>query len=142
MGRAGYTVRNGGYGGTMEASARGTKDAGGTVVGVTCKVFDRSGPNAYNDRVDTADDLYQRLAKLIEGADACVVLPGGSGTLVELAMVWELVAKRVISSRPIILYGRFWEQVIELAAKERPRTARLVQVANSPQQVVRLVRQA
>ena len=142
VGQAGYTIRNGGYGGTMEASARGAKDAGGTVVGITCTVFDRSGPNAYNDHVQQADNLYGRLEMLIDAADAFVVLPGGSGTLVELGMVWELVAKRLISPRPIILYGRFWERVIETASQDRPKTATLVQCANSPEQVLALLEQA
>jgi predicted Rossmann-fold nucleotide-binding protein len=36
IGEAGFTVLTGGYIGTMEAISRGTAEAGGKVVGVTC----------------------------------------------------------------------------------------------------------
>ena len=39
LGEAGYAVVNGGYGGTMEASARGASEGGGAVIGVTCSVW-------------------------------------------------------------------------------------------------------
>jgi len=48
----GYVVANGGYGGTMEASARGAKQAGGRTIGVTCSIW-KSRPNAYLDEVIT-----------------------------------------------------------------------------------------
>ena len=45
---AGWTVMNGGYAGVMEASARGAKEAGGRVIGVTVETFSRE-PNRFTD---------------------------------------------------------------------------------------------
>jgi len=137
---AGFDVCTGAYAGTMQAAAHGAKDAGGTTSGVTCKMFARSGPNPYIDHVLEAPDLFRRLEILINQAHAFVVLPGGSGTLVELAMVWELIAKRLIQPRPIILYRQFWNPVIEAAATERPKSKNVIQFADSPRQVVELLK--
>ncbi|MFA5863851.1 MAG: LOG family protein [Phycisphaerae bacterium] len=133
----GWTICNGGYGGTMEASAKGAKDAGGSTIGVTCTIFDKSGPNPFIDQVIETSDLFVRLGKLIELGQAYVVLPGGSGTLVELTLVWELIAKRLMEPKPIILIGRFWESVIETAAIERPKSKQYVQFADNAEDVIK-----
>ena len=39
LAEAGYNVCNGGYNGTMEASAKGARDGGGSTIGVTCSIF-------------------------------------------------------------------------------------------------------
>jgi hypothetical protein len=135
LGKVGFAICNGGYGGTMEASSRGAKEAGGRVIGVTCKVFSRE-PNPYNDQIIEAKDVFSRLEKLVALGDAYIVLPGGTGTLVELAMVWELRAKRLIDERPIILYGDYWEQVIETTAIERPESRKNIRIVHSIEQLL------
>jgi len=135
LAQAGWTVCNGGYQGTMEAAAKGAKAAGGKTIGVTCTIFGRSGPNAYLDEVIETSDLFERVRKLMDLGRAYVVLPGGSGTLVELALVWEMVAKRLIPPKPIVLLSRFWESVIEAAAIERPRSRDLGRFAETPADV-------
>jgi len=136
---AGWTVCNGGYGGTMEAAARGAKEAGGSTIGVTCTIFGRSGPNAFLDRIEETCDLFNRLTKLIELGEAFLVFPGGSGTLVELALAWELVTKRLIPQKPVILLGRFWESVVETTAIERPRSKEYIFFADTPGDVVKIL---
>jgi uncharacterized protein (TIGR00730 family) len=136
---AGWTICNGGYGGTMEAAAKGAKDAGGSTIGVTCNIFGRSGPNPFLDQVIETNDLFTRLTRLIEIGQAYVALPGGSGTLLELTLVWELVAKRLMDPKPIILLGRFWETVIATAAIERPKSKDTVSIAENVPQVIKLL---
>jgi len=65
LGSLGYGVANGGYGGTMEAVARGASAAGAHVIGVTCRLW-RDRPNDFLHRVIETADLYERLATLIE----------------------------------------------------------------------------
>ena len=52
---------------------------------------------------------------------AYVVLPGGTGTLLELALVWELLGKRMLRRRaPIILLGDHWTPVVQSVKKAQP----------------------
>ena len=76
---SGWILVNGGYGGTMEASAAGARSEDGMTIGVTCEGFDREDPNPHIDRVVHTRDLGERLARLIDEADGYVVLPGGIG---------------------------------------------------------------
>lgn len=115
----GWHLCNGGYGGTMEASAKGAHDHGGSVTGVTCSIFGRSGPNAYLTHEVATDNLYQRVSELIDRGDAYVVLPGGTGTLVELALVWELINKRFIAKR-LVAIGPCFAPLLEIIRAEQP----------------------
>ncbi len=115
---AGFTVCNGGYGGIMEASARGAKEAGGDTVGVICSAFPGRSPNAWLDEVIIEDSLISRLMKLMALGDAYVILKGGTGTLLELAAVWEFMNKGLMLERPIVLVGDFWTGVVETLKEE------------------------
>jgi len=42
LAEAGFTIANGGYGGTMLAAAKGAAEVGGEIVGVTCSAFKNS----------------------------------------------------------------------------------------------------
>ena len=132
LARAGFTIANGGYAGTMEASAKGAKNSGGPTIGVTCTAFSRSSPNPYIDREISTPDLRSRLDKLIEIATGYVVLPGGTGTLTELAHVWELINKKFLPSRPLVILGDFWLPVVRLLENANPRCRNIVQFIDSP----------
>ncbi len=112
--RSGWTICNGGYGGTMAAAAEGAVSAGGHTIGVTCGALGRPGANRWiREEVRTAD-LPARLAELVRRGDAYAVLPGGTGTLVELALVWELRCKGLGEARPIWLLGSTWRPLCDL----------------------------
>ncbi len=112
LARAGFRLCNGGYEGIMEASARGAKSEGGQTIGITTKAFG-CGANSWIDQEFCEETHASRLGKLIELGDAYVVLSGGTGTLVELATVWEYRNKRLISEKPIVVIGDFWRSFIE-----------------------------
>ena len=132
----GFVVANGGYAGTMEASARGAKEAGGETIGVTCKAFGRSKANDYIDREIETADLRQRLDKLIEVGTGYVALPGGTGTLAELAVVWELINKGFLRGRRLAIMGDFWRPVIEVIEKTNQRAGGIVQRVNDAKELV------
>lgn len=113
LGASGYVLANGGYGGVMEASARGAKEAGGETVGVTCEAFGRGVANQWIDKEIRTASLNERLGKLIGLGDGYVVLPGSTGTLLEIAMVWELINKRFLSERPIIFISDYWKPIVD-----------------------------
>ncbi|MBW7988620.1 MAG: LOG family protein [Planctomycetes bacterium] len=138
--QAGFTIANGGYGGTMLAAAKGASEAGGEVIGVTCSVFKNSRPNKYISREVGTASLDERLDKLIQLGQAYVVLPGGTGTLLELAKVWELKNKGFLKTdKPIILLGGFWKPLVDSIAGEDPDSGRYIKLANEPQQVIKLI---
>ncbi len=117
LARAGFVICNGGYGGTMEASARGAKEAGGTTIGVTVAAFRRDA-NRWIDREIRTGTLVERIQRLVELGDAYVVLKGGTGTLLELAYVWEFINKGLIPEKPIVVVGDFWNGVVATLREE------------------------
>jgi uncharacterized protein (TIGR00730 family) len=140
LARKGFTIANGGYGGTMLAAAKGANQAGGEVIGVTCSAFGRSTANEYVTSRIVTDSLEERLSRLIELGDAYIVLPGGTGTLLELAHVWELKNKRFAGAdKPIIIAGRFWKGLLELIAGIDPDSVRYVDTAENPVQVMEIL---
>ena len=140
---AGFDVCNGGYGGTMEASARGAKEAGGRTIGVVADFFSKDA-NAYIDQKVVMGSLSDRLMRLIELGDGYVVLKGSTGTLLELAAVWEFMNKRVMREKPIIVIGDYWMPVVntlgnELHHEGLEKAVNLVVAVNSPGECVRLL---
>lgn len=111
--RRGWTLCNGGYGGTMEAAARGARAAGGHTIGVTLADEPTRTANPWVAEERSAVDPLARLAELVRCGDAYVVLGGGTGTLLELAAVWELRNKRRIAARrEIVVVGPHWDGAI------------------------------
>lgn len=106
----GCVVVTGGYGAAMEGANRGAKKAGGYTVGVTCSIFSRR-PNGWIDRQIETHSLLERLDTLLRLGDGYVAGKGGTGTLAEIAVAWEYINKRMISRRPLVLLGPFWEQL-------------------------------
>src|SRR5262249_56383974 len=103
LGRAlaarGFAVCSGGYAGVMEAVSRGAKEAGGKTYGVTAEFFSAK-TNRWVDVEVRKKTWQERLFELIRLADGFVACKGGTGTLVELAVVWEMLNKSVIDGRP------------------------------------------
>jgi uncharacterized protein (TIGR00730 family) len=108
----GFTVCSGGYGGVMEAVSRGAKDAGGRTMAVTAEFFGRE-PNRWVDDVTQVHTWQERLFALIERGDCFVICKGGTGTLVELSVVWEMLNKGVMKRKPCVAIGEFWRPIVE-----------------------------
>lgn len=122
LAEAGLAVANGGYRGLMEASSRGAREAGGHTVGVTCSLWPSPANRWVKEEVRTASFL-ERLLALIRRGDAYVVLPGGTGTLAELSLVWEMMnksslAKTVGGERPLLARVPYWQPVLDCLGQE------------------------
>lgn len=118
LAEAGHTVLTGGYIGTMEAVSRGAHEAGGHVVGVTCEEIEKwrnVGANRWVKEERRKKTLLERLQALIEGCDAAIALPGGPGTLTEIALTWNLMIIGALHRRPLVLVGDGWQSVFDQA---------------------------
>jgi uncharacterized protein (TIGR00725 family) len=116
LAQAGHTVLTGGYIGSMEAVSRGAAEAGGRVIGVTCDEIERWRPVQANPWVQEewrCATLRDRLSRLIDGCEAALALPGGPGTLTEIALTWNLLLTDAIPPRPLILIGPGWQTTFE-----------------------------
>ena len=116
LAQAGHTVLTGGYIGSMEAISRGAAEAGGHVIGVTCEEIERWRPISANPWVKEewrCATLRDRLSRLIDGCEAALALPGGPGTLTEIALTWNLLLTDAIPPRPLILIGPGWRATFE-----------------------------
>jgi uncharacterized protein (TIGR00730 family) len=134
LAQASFCLANGGYGGTMMAAAKGATEAGGKTIGVTCSAFKQSAANEYISREIVTSSLDERLDTLIKLGQAYVVLPGGTGTLLELAKVWELKNKGFIpENKPIILVGEFWKPLLHLVTTDDPESNRYIRQAQDPE---------
>jgi uncharacterized protein (TIGR00730 family) len=142
LAQRGFIVMNGGYAGTMEASARGAKENGGHTLGMLSSEFGWLTPNPYLDETMTASDLFGRIREMQTRADAFIVLKGSMGTLAELALVWNLAKIDTRQRKPIILLGEAWARVLEAWREQLPVTeeeARLLQVVDKPEEAVALL---
>jgi uncharacterized protein (TIGR00730 family) len=113
---AGHTVLTGGYVGTMEAVSRGANEAGGHVVGVTStdiEAWRSTRANAWVQEERHFATMQERLNELVLACDAAIALPGGPGTLTEIALTWNLMIVDSIPPKPLILVGAGWQSVME-----------------------------
>ena len=144
----GFAVCSGGYGGVMAGVSRGAKEAGGKTYGVTAEFFSAK-VNPWIDVEVRVGTWQERLFELIRLAHGFVVCKGGTGTLVELAVVWEMLNKAVMPVKPFAALGNFWQPVIERvreveAGGHAPwgeANGRLVHVAATPADVVHHLRE-
>jgi uncharacterized protein (TIGR00730 family) len=140
----GFAVCSGGYGGVMAGVSRGAKEAGGKTYGVTAEFFSAKA-NPWIDVEVRLTTWQERLFELIRLASGFVACKGGTGTLVELAVVWEMLNKSVMTAKPFVALGDFWHPIIERVrevetAHQAPwgeANGRLVHVAATPEDVAR-----
>jgi len=113
---AGHSVLTGGYIGTMEAVSRGANEAGGHVIGVTCadiEAWRGVRANAWVQEERRFATMQERLIELVLACDAAIALPGGPGTLTEIALTWNLMIVASIPPKPLILTGAGWKTLME-----------------------------
>ena len=144
----GYIVVNGGGPGIMGAATEGAKLAGGRVELVVLdpkkqpdnyEGIDRDNFE-YATKVYEAENYEQRVDKLIEISDAYVIFKGGTGTLSEVGMVWELAKFDAGHHEPLVFVGEEWKEVVETIEKNMHYETverRVVSVVDSPNQVLR-----
>jgi len=119
----GFNVCTGGFQGIMDAVSKGAFEEGAEALGVTLKVYNAV-PSKYLTREIKCNTLFERLQNLIKHGDAYIVLNGGTGTLVELALVWELINKNMLNEKPFACHGSMWKEIVNLMEEQIKREHR------------------
>jgi uncharacterized protein (TIGR00730 family) len=112
LAQKGFAICTGAYGGTMEAVSRGAKEAGGKTYGVTAEFFAAAKANEWVDVEVRMKTWQERLFEIIRLGDGFVACKGGTGTLAELAVAWEMMNKSVMPPKPFVALGEFWQPIL------------------------------
>ena len=111
LAQEGFAVVTGGYAGLMTAVSRGAHEAGGRVAGLPMRHWTNVQPNSWNAELRWSVNYGERINHILH-CDAIIALPGGVGTLSEMALVWAAIQTEP-RGQPLILFGECWLPVIE-----------------------------
>lgn len=122
LAKEGYSIVNGGGPGIMDAATKGAVEADGETLSVTFSPSDAPGFEGryignVTDKEITTTNYIERMFKLIEHADIFIIFKGGSGTISEFGTAWVLAKLYYGHHKPFILYGRQWEEIIDVLKK-------------------------
>ncbi|MFS8158664.1 MAG: LOG family protein [Candidatus Roizmanbacteria bacterium] len=142
---SGREVVNGGGPGTMLAATLGAKAAQGksVVVYYTPKYatsFEGKSAENYADEVYEEANYIMRTKKLIELGNIYVIFYGGTGTLSEFAMAWEMARLYFGHHKPVILVGALWKEIVDVLKKDTLIPAGAIDiltVVETPEEVLR-----
>ena len=144
---AGFSIVSGGGPGLMEAfnkgAARGTSES----IGLNISLPHEQGSNPYQSLSLYFRHFFSRKVMFVKYASAYVVLPGGFGTLDELAEILTLTQTGMSKSIPIILVGSgFWAGLVDWfqgalveAGTISPEDIDLFSVVDSSEEVVETI---
>jgi len=113
LGDAGLNICSGGFQGIMDAVSKGAHDAGTKAIGVTVNLYNAK-PSKYLSEEIVCATLFNRLENLINKGDAYIILPGGTGTLLELSLVWEYFNKGITTLKPFACVGEMWNKLSKI----------------------------
>lgn len=146
----GYIIVNGGGPGIMDAATEGARKAGGRAETVIIdpryepKNYEGSSKEnlEYCQKFYKVKDINKRNWKLVNIADAFVIFKGGTGTLAEVGLVWELAKFEYGHHEPLIFVGPEWAKVVPTLEKNMNYQGiekRVVTVVMEPEEVLRVL---
>ncbi len=113
LSNAGFSVVSGGGPGIMEAANKGAHEGNSPSIGLNIILPHEQVGNQYQDIELNFRHFFSRKVMFVKYASAYVVLPGGFGTLDELAEILTLVQTSKTRRIPIILVGsKFWDGLV------------------------------
>lgn len=144
---AGYSVVSGGGPGLMEAANKGAKQGPSLSVGLNIVLPNEECANDFQDISIRFRHFFTRKVMFVKYASAYVVMPGGFGTLDELAEILALVQTGKTRRIPVVLaVESFWRDLIKWFKSQmvaegtiREEDLELYQVADTPEQIVEAI---
>ncbi|WP_035997912.1 TIGR00730 family Rossman fold protein [Paraburkholderia caribensis] len=144
---AGFAVISGGGPGIMEAANKGAHAGKAPSVGLNIELPHEQSGNQWQDISLRFRHFFTRKVTFVKNSDAVIVMPGGFGTLDELAEVLTLIQTKKSRHVPIILVGaEFWKGLLGWFESQlvpmgliNPGDMNLMQVIDDPDQVLEAV---
>ena len=144
---AGFAVISGGGPGIMEAANKGAHAGKAPSVGLNIELPHEQSGNQWQDISLRFRHFFTRKVTFVKNSDAVIVMPGGFGTLDELAEVLTLIQTKKSRHVPIILVGGdFWKGLLGWFKESlvpmgliNPDDMNLMQVIDDPDQVLEAV---
>jgi hypothetical protein len=144
---AGFAVISGGGPGIMEAANQGAHAGKSPSVGLNIELPHEQSGNQWQDISLRFRHFFTRKVTFVKNSDAVIVMPGGFGTLDELAEVLTLIQTKKSRHVPIILVGgEFWKGLLGWFKDAltpmgliNPEDIDLMQVIDDPDQVLEAV---
>ena len=102
----------------MNAATQGAEAVGGETLSVTFRPKNAPGfegryvGNITDVEIKTSNYI-ERMFKLLEHADMFIIFKGGSGTFSEFGTAWVLAKIYYGHHKPFILYGSFWNDIVD-----------------------------
>ncbi len=147
LAEAGFTVVDGGGPGVMRAATVGAKQSGGKVIGVTwypegLDHFEGRDPKNLFDQEIKTNSYVERTIALMEEGQVYIVFNGGTGTISEFGMAWGLARLYFGHHKPLILYGKFWHNIMQSFKDNmmiRPDDLKVYKIVETPEQVIQAI---
>ena len=138
LAKRGFNVYTGGYQGIMDAVSKGAFENGAEAIGVTVDLWGAV-PSKYLTKEIKCETLFERITKLVETGEGYVILQGGTGTLLELSIVWELMNKNLLITKPAACYSKMWQNIVEVMENQITKESRktgLIKPCNTVEEIV------
>ena len=110
----GWVIVTGGGPGSMEAANQGALEV--CPEGEICSVAEaiylpfEEAVNEHVQHYEKHQEFFSRL-KTFSECDAFIITPGGIGTLLEMALIYQLVQVNHVEDKPVICVGRMWRSL-------------------------------
>jgi uncharacterized protein (TIGR00730 family) len=110
-------IVTGGGPGLMQAANEGVHvanpDAQKGSMGIRVELPFEQDVNAFVTEAFEHGTFFTRLHHFVLVSDAFVVVPGGIGTLLETAMIWQLLQVQKLHNTPLILAGKMYAELVD-----------------------------
>jgi len=145
----GFPVMTGGGPGLMEAGNKGALEGGSPSIGLNIELPEEQKPNHYQNISLSFRYFFVRKVMFAKYSIGYVCMPGGFGTLDELAEALTLVQTHKARPLPIVLFGRdYWEGLINWLRETMVTTGtashadlELLHLTDDPEEVVDIMKQ-
>lgn len=117
----GCRIVTGGGPGLMQAANEGAYQADPAnkagSVGIRVDLPFEQNANSFVGEAYAHKTFFTRLHHFMLVSDAFIVMPGGIGSLLEAAMVWQLLQVKKLYNTPLILVGPIWSELVDWAKR-------------------------